>query len=83
MIELNKRKKAQRLILVEHVFNTLADRMWLYAAGLSVSRLKPKSRLTEDTSVKPIFPSILSYSELENMGVSISRSRPGSRKLIS
>ena len=28
------RKAAQRRILVEHVFNTLADRMWLYAAGL-------------------------------------------------
>jgi len=28
------RKTAQRLILIEHVFNTLADRMWLYAAGL-------------------------------------------------
>ena len=28
------RKSAQRRILIEHVFNTLADRMWLYAAGL-------------------------------------------------
>lgn len=28
------RKRAQRLILLEHLCNTLADRMWLYAAGL-------------------------------------------------
>ena len=30
----NARKRAQRLILLEHLCNTLADRMWLYAAGL-------------------------------------------------
>ena len=31
---LQNRRGAQKRILAEHVFNTLADRMWLYAAGL-------------------------------------------------
>ena len=45
-IERKNRKKAQKYLLLEHLFNTLADRMWLYAAGLllmeAISRMNPE-----------------------------------------
>ena len=53
--EKQRRKKAQRLILIEHVFNTLADRMWLYAAGL----LLIDATIKQGIDAQPIFISSL------------------------
>jgi len=44
--EQKNRKKAQKYLLFEHVCNTLADRMWLFAAGMllmeAISRINPE-----------------------------------------
>lgn len=45
-----ERKSAQRKLLAEHVFNTLADRMWLYAAGLLLIEVVVK----QDENYAPI-----------------------------
>ena len=35
----NARRRAQKLMLVEHLFNTLADRMWVQGSKTDFSKL--------------------------------------------
>jgi len=54
-LDLQRRRRAQNFLLVEHAFCTFADRMWLYAAGLLL--IEAVSQV--DSSVSPIQTSSL------------------------